>query len=242
MKWYLIRHGNMAGDPHQHWQPPAQGCLSTTGVRQAIALQENLDNVVFDAVFSSPLGRAIQTAQALRRPSGTAIRVLDWLVEWRPANLDGEIAPARFEEMMRDAAGLRPEQAWKTPAGEGALEMAARIVPGWIDCLESLGVSAGHGGYLLDNPADERNIAWVAHGGSLGVLLGFILGIPFAPYPPIRFEETGVAVLTLAARTDVWYPALEIRPPGAQARPMDINDTGTLRPVKIKLRKVAVRA
>ncbi len=232
MKWYLIRHGNMAGDPHRHERPPVQGCLSANGMRQAADLQKNLSPVEFDAVFTSPLGRAVQTSQALRRRPGKAIEVLDWLIEWRPAAIDGEMDPARFEELLRNAARLRPEQAWKTPAGEGALDMAARIVPGWIACLDALGVRAGHGGYLLDNPADERNIAWVAHGGSLGVLLGFILGIPFAPYRPIQFSETGVAVLNLVQQADVWYPALEIKAPGELPPVREIeNDEGFRRVV-----------
>lgn len=214
MKWYLIRHGNMAGDPHRHERPPVQGCLSEVGQRQVAALGENLGGVTFDAVFTSPLGRAVQTSQVLRRRPGVAIEVLDWLIEWRPAQAVLGSDPARHETMLEAALALRPEQAWKTAAGEGALDMAARIVPGWIACLEGLGVSAGHGGYLLDNPDDDRHIAWVAHGGSLGVLLAFILGIPFAPRRPLVFRETAAAVLTLDRHRDVWYPALEILPPG----------------------------
>lgn len=212
MKFYLIRHGQMAGDPHRHESPPVNGCLSSRGVEQANVLGRALNPVVFDRVFSSPLGRAIQTAQVLNRAAGRSIEVLDWLIEWRPAHIMDGTDEANFEKMCRAAATLRPEMTWKTPAGEGTLEMAARIVPGWVNLLASLGVQAGHGGYLLDNPDDIRNIALAAHGGSLAHLLSFILSVPIRPNPPIAFHETGVAIVKLSLQGDVWYPQLEIAP------------------------------
>lgn len=216
MKWYLIRHGEMAGDPHAHMSPPVTGCLSAAGEQQAAALGEALAEVSFDAVWVSPLGRALQTAQALQRAPGVDFTVRDWLIEWRPAaQQDGTRATARFEDMCMAAAQLRPEQSWQTAAGEGALEMAVRIVPGWVADLARIGVQSGHGGYVLDDPEDMRNIAVVAHGGSLGVLLAFILGIPFQPYPPLQFALTGVAEITLTRRVDVWYPLLQLAAPGA---------------------------
>ena len=213
MKIYFVRHGRMAGDPHQYFQPPVDGCLSPEGVAQAEAMGKAMAHIPFDRVFASPLGRAIQTAQALTRKPGVEIEIREWLIEWRPAHILQGSNPANYEQLCKDSALLRPEKTWKTEAGEGALEMAARLVPGWIALMESLGVHAGHGGYLLDDPADNRNVALVAHGGSLGHLLSFVLGVPIKPNPPISFALTGVAVVNLAPAADVWYPALEIPAP-----------------------------
>lgn len=213
MRFYFIRHGRMTGEPHRHYTPPVSGCLSPEGEAQAVALGRALGSITFDRVFTSPLGRAIQTAQALRRAPDRVIEVKDWLIEWRPAHIMNGGDPANFEQMAKAAAALRPEMTWKTEAGEGALEMAARLVPGWVELLASLGVEAGHGGYLKRDPADERAIALVAHGGSLGHLLAYVIGVPIRPNPPVSFLETGVAVLKLVQQGDVWYPQLEIAPP-----------------------------
>lgn len=213
MQFYFIRHGRMTGDPHRHETPPVSGCLAPLGQDQARALGTALQAIRFDRVFTSPLGRAIETAQALQRAPGAELEVRDWLIEWRPAHILNGGDDANFEQMCRDAATLRPDMSWKTPAGEGAFDMAARLVPGWISLLASLGVEAGHGGYLLQQPDDNRKIALVAHGGSLGHLLAFVIGIPVRPNPPIAFHETGVAIVTLVQRSDVWYPQLEILPP-----------------------------
>jgi len=213
MQFYLIRHGNMAGDPHRHDVPPVEGCLSERGLLQAVRLGSALKGIQFDAVYASPLGRAIQTAQAFADPLGVNVKILPWLEEWRPAHIMNGGDAANYETMLKAASVLRPEESWKTEAGEGTFEMAHRIVPGWLQLLARYGVRAGHGGYLFSVDPDDCRIALVAHGGSLCVLLAFILGIPFQPYAPVQFAETGVAVIDFVKRVDVWYPALKILPP-----------------------------
>ncbi|MEI8197093.1 MAG: histidine phosphatase family protein, partial [Phycisphaerae bacterium] len=110
MELYLIRHGEMAGEPHVYYQPPVQGCLSELGCQQAAALGQALADVPLTAIHASPLGRALQTAQALaqgRGPDGgdLTIGVHEWLIEWRPATQTGECPdPAQYEAMMQVAA------------------------------------------------------------------------------------------------------------------------------------------
>src|SRR5690606_4240449 len=128
---YLIRHGEIAGDSHQHWKPPVRGCLSERGMAQAATLAEALQAVKFEAIYASPLGRAIQTAQALAGPRDLPIEVLDWLIEWRPAEVLNKVVGANYEEMARAAERLPLEQSWKTPAGEGTLEISQRVIVGF---------------------------------------------------------------------------------------------------------------
>ena len=217
MELYLIRHGNMTGDPHLHAEPPVEGCLSETGERQAAALAAALADVRFDLVYASPLGRAVQTAQALADPRGLTVGTLPWLVEWRPAPELMGADNAKFEEMMKAAGEIPPEQTWKTFAGEGVCDMAGRIIPGFLKLMAAHGAAARHGGYVLDDPDDDTRIALVGHGGSLGVLLAFFLGIPINPRSVIGFTETGTAVVHFRRRIDVWYPVLRIDPPAPQA-------------------------
>jgi len=206
----LIRHANMAGDPQGYYSPPVQGCLSPQGEAQAAALARRLDGARIDAIYSSPLGRAVQTAQALALPRGLRMAILPWLVEWLPAPALQKGDPARFEETLKAAARLRPEESWKTAAGEGVFEMANRIVPGWLDLLARHGVRAGHGGYLLPDEAAQLRLAVVSHGATLGVLLSHILGIPMQPFPPLHLKETACATIEFVRRADVWYPALRL--------------------------------
>ena len=216
MELYLIRHGEIAGDPHQHYEPPVDGCLSEWGCNQAQKLAERLADVRFDAIFASPLGRAIQTAQPLARQQNIQIRVAPWLIEWRPADVLGTDVlgtsdGANYEEMERRANSLRREKCWKTAAGESTFEMAHRLIPGFLEWLEEQGAEAGHGGYLFnETAAQDKRIALFGHGGSLGMLAAFLLGIPLAPHSPIALALTAAAVFRFQKRADVWYPTLHI--------------------------------
>jgi probable phosphoglycerate mutase len=207
----------MQGDPHREYRPPVDGCLSDLGCAQATALGQAMRHAPFDAVYSSPLGRAVQTAQALAGDAGK-ITVAPWLIEWRPATVLGTCDEANYETMAAAAARLRPEESWKTDAGEGTLEMAHRVIVGFLGTLAELGIRPGHGGYLLDDPQDNRRIAMVAHGGSLGCLAAFLLGVPLKPFSPIAFSYTGTAVFQFVRRVDVWYPTL-LLPPAACPEP-----------------------
>ena len=219
MELYLIRHAEIAGDPHREYQPPVQsGCLSDVGCRQAAALGEALKDVSFTGVYASPLGRAIQTAHAIADRRDLRIGILPWLIEWRPATVTDGRDETEYETLLKAAEQIRPEEAWKTDAGEGTLEMAHRIIPGFLRFMREQGVRAGHGGYLIDRPQEEQRIALVAHGGSLGMLASFLLGIPLRPHGPVAFAQTGVAVFSFVRRVDVWYPTLQIPAPSAWAQ------------------------
>ena len=212
MHLYLIRHGNMAGDPHAHFRPPVEGCLSEQGCKQVERLVQDMNGLRLTHVVASPLGRALQTAQGLAIPRGLEIQVEPWLEEWRPASVMGEEADTRYETILLRSGELSPEQSWKTGNGESLMQMADRMIPGLLSLLSGWGVEAGHGGYLMEEEAEDYRIALVAHGGTLNVLMMFLLGLPIRPGHPFRFEETGVARITFEPTLGVWYPSLRLFP------------------------------
>lgn len=67
MAWYFFRHGKTIWNEEKRLQGIRDIPLSTIGINQAYKLQENLKNVKFDLVFSSPLIRAIETAKIVTR-------------------------------------------------------------------------------------------------------------------------------------------------------------------------------
>jgi broad specificity phosphatase PhoE len=217
---YLIRHAQMQGDPHREFQPPVDGCLTEAGLAQASAIGRATRHVAFDAIYSSPLGRAVQTAQCVAGEDGPKIAIAPWLIEWRPATVLGTCRESEYEHIAEAAGLLRPEESWKTDAGEGTLEMAHRIIVGFNQLLASHGVRPGHGGYLLDTHDERQRIALVGHGGSLGCLAAFLLGVPIKPYSPVAFSYTGTAMFAFVHRVGVWYPTLMLPPISPQWDPL----------------------
>jgi broad specificity phosphatase PhoE len=77
----LVRHGeteeNAAGIA-QGWN---HGTLSDLGKQQVLRLAERVARMQPNALFSSPLGRALAAAQAIADATGLDIRTLDALHE-----------------------------------------------------------------------------------------------------------------------------------------------------------------
>ena len=215
MELLLIRHGEMAGDPF--CRPPAgvDGCLSAAGERQAADLGRALAHYRVDRVNTSPSGRARQTAETAFGQRGIPIEVLDGLHEWLP-NRDLERIPSTtLERMHARVEALPADRLWQTELGESTLQLLDRVGPPFCARLAELGVERRHGGYVVAAEAHDLVIAVVAHGGSLGALATFLLGLAPFPVAPFDFGLTGVLHLRLRRRGEVHYPAVVATAPGA---------------------------
>jgi broad specificity phosphatase PhoE len=206
MQLILIRHGEMAGEPFVQPTRPVSGCLSESGIAQVETARDRLSGWSCDHVFSSPYGRALQTAEILFTQRGVPTEVLPFLHEWLP-NPDGE-APGATAIPVEER--LYAEETWKTEAGEGCFEMYSRIGPPFLKALATQGIHRRHGGYVPDSGAEERRIAVVAHGGSLNVLLSFLLGVSPTPVGLFTFDLTGTAQIQFQRFRDVYYPRLRL--------------------------------
>ncbi len=214
MELLLIRHGRKAGDPFARPAQPVHGCLSEdAGLPQARALSEALRGVRLDAAFSSPYGRALQTAEIALAGRALPIKVRDYLHEWEPSPAMRTGDAGQIEKLMARDRERCVENSWKTEMGEGCFEFYGRVVPPFLEDLGALGVHARMGGFVLDPGAVDLGVAVFAHGGSLAVLLAHLLGLP--PFPVARFEfmETGVARLRFTGRCGIFYPVLVLPAP-----------------------------
>jgi broad specificity phosphatase PhoE len=213
MEILLIRHGEMAGDPYAEPELPAGGCLSEKGEREARNLSEKLRGERIDLAWSSTYGRALRTCYLALEGRQIPVVRFSFLREWLP-NHDLQRADATKWEVINEASKNHyAEQTWKTDLGEGCLELLSRVGPPFLKELEKMGVHARHGGYVIEERAEDLKLAVFAHGGSLGSLLGFLLGMPPFPVGCFSFELTGTARIRMQRHRDVWYPQLVIDVP-----------------------------
>ncbi len=210
----LVRHGHAAGDPFATPAPPVHGFLAEPlGVRQAQATADALKKTRIDVAFSSPYGRALQTAEIVLAGRDVPLHVLPALREWMPNPALDKLPPTTREQIQTQAGDLYAEETWRTDLGEGTYEMYARIVPPFLAELEKLGIHSRMGGFVVDERARGLSVAVFAHGGSLNVLLGQLLGLRPFPVGAFKFEETGVAVVELPEQHGIAHPQLVIRAP-----------------------------
>ena len=160
MKLYLIRHGRQCSKLCN-----VDVDLSEEGYRQASLLGERLFREKIQAVYSSSLLRAVETAQAAN---------LYWNVEHFIRPELGEISFGDMEGMsdeeiavvykdFKDQQG-RMEEDLPYPGGECAADVVRRAEPVFMEMVRS--------GY--------DRIAVVTHGGVIRSMTAHYLGIPMA--------------------------------------------------------------
>jgi broad specificity phosphatase PhoE len=152
----LARHGETAWNHEGRWQGWADPPLNDTGRAQARTLAEQLSATPFDAVYSSDLERAHETAVIVAEPHGVPVvadpglREID-IGSW--SGLTRSEIEARFPGFER-------------PDGERRDQHAARV----LDAVQRI---------ARDNSG--RRVLLVTHGGTMRALHGHVSDEPFHP-------------------------------------------------------------
>ena len=89
MRLILVRHGATEWNQQRRVQGLSNLGLNDTGKRQAEALAQALKNKRVDAIYTSPLRRAQETARAISRFHQVEVVILDGLKELDVGEVDG---------------------------------------------------------------------------------------------------------------------------------------------------------
>ena len=164
MEIWLVRHGESTWNSARRFQGGLDAPLSTRGHGQARALASALASTPFDAVYTSPLRRARDTAAACGAALGLEPVAIEDLREvglgdWEGLTLETVKAQAgdRYERWLGAPVDHPP------PGGEPMTALAARM----RSALDRLAVSHPSGRVLV-----------VSHGGAIGSALCGWLGRP----------------------------------------------------------------
>ena len=131
MKIYLIRHGQTGWNKEGIFRGRIDVGLDETGLEQAKATGEALRTVKIAAVYSSPLSRAVQTAEAVAMPHGLAVNQDDSFIDlnfgvWQ--GLSVKEVEARYPELY--ATWRKQPHKARFPEGEGLDEVRERAMAG----------------------------------------------------------------------------------------------------------------
>lgn len=179
MLLYCIRHGESCYNAEGRIQGQSDVPLSERGLRQSEALAAALSGLPIEAVYASPLRRAVQTA----RPVAETLR-LEIRTDPRLMEIDAGI----FQDKIRaELDGLYPDEfaRWKggdpdftIPGGESRRDLMRR----GRDAFEEISRSA------------YEQALVVTHGGLLAGALKALLEIP-ADRHPFVFENGSISQL-----------------------------------------------
>lgn len=125
---YLVRHGKYEDGPVGGQGPNADLGLTDEGRTQVAALARRLStatSIKADALYSSPLPRALQTAALISPSLALAVKVNSDLEEWRSD--DGSVDPDEFMATWR-ALSDKDRQFHRFVVGcETAIEFSTRV-------------------------------------------------------------------------------------------------------------------
>jgi probable phosphoglycerate mutase len=169
----LARHGESDWNRAKRWQGFADRPLTELGREQAVALAERLGDTELDAVYSSDLQRARDTAEIVARSKGLRVETTPDLREVDVGSWSGLTraeAEARFPDAY--ARWLQGGEGWDD--GETYEEMSRRVVA----AIARVATQHPNGRVLV-----------VAHGGSIRAVHAAALGLDVHTYRRIQRVE-----------------------------------------------------
>lgn len=128
-KIYLVRHAEAAGNKQRFFQGHMDGRVSEKGYIQISLLAKRFKSIRLDAIYSSPLSRAVETAKGVNSGSGLEIITDERLMEINGGVFEGVAwaeLPVRFPEMA-ESWSLRPWE-FAPENGEAMSEVMDRMV------------------------------------------------------------------------------------------------------------------
>ena len=180
---YLIRHGETAHNRDGLGLGRDDVPLTLVGERQASVLGLRLADVPIDRVFSSPLGRARQTAEAVVGGRGIPIEIRDELIEMDVGKSDGLTiveVQKRFPEFL-DLWRSDDCAAVKMPGGESLADIAERIGPFLTELRET----------------PDQAVAVVSHNFVLKVMLCRLLDLELSKFRGLTVDVASLTTVSL---------------------------------------------
>ena len=184
----IVRHGETQWNTRGIRQGHFDSELTEKGVAQAQALGRRLARERFTALYSSDLGRAVQTAQIIAAITGHSVVTDARLREAHRGifhGLSGDEIKEKFPEQYRLYQSLGPH--YVIPGGESTVQQVERNVA----CLNEL--RKKHFG---------QTIVVVTHGAVASGLFRHTLSIPFDA--PRRFEFVNAGLNVFAYEEGHW--------------------------------------
>lgn len=180
--FFLIRHAQCDGVGHVLWGRTQDVHLNEDGVSAACLLAQRITQHRLDAIYSSPLERAVETAEKIARRSGIdTVNISESLNELDFGEWTGEtVESLENDPVWRNFNTVRSDT--PIPGGESIHDAQSRVV----DELKQL--SAKH---------ENGNVAVVSHADVIKVALAYFVGLDVDKLDQIDIAPCSVTLLRL---------------------------------------------
>ncbi|HUW84871.1 MAG TPA: histidine phosphatase family protein [Phycisphaerae bacterium] len=184
----VVRHGETVWNTQGLQQGQMDSDLTDLGRAQARALADRLTGGQFDALYSSDLGRALETARIIADRAGLDVET-DLRLRERDLGILQGISLRQFEQKHREehARFRSGDPDYVIPSGESVRQRHERCVA----CATEL--AGGHAG---------RRILIVTHGGILDSFFRHALELPLTV--PRRFSLFNASINSFTVTNGQW--------------------------------------
>ncbi len=177
----LARHGETEWNVQEVFRGRVDIELNETGIKQAELLAEYLSDLRVEAIYSSPLRRALKTAEVIASHRKLDVKIAPGLIdidfgEWQ--GLSHQEVKDRYQELY--GKWLNHPDKVKMPAGENLADVRKRAI-GVVD-----EVTAKH----------EGTVVLVSHRVVNKVLICALLGLYNSHFWNIRQDTCGITTFT----------------------------------------------
>lgn len=178
----LIRHGenDWVGKKLAGRMPGVH--LNQNGLNQAKALATTLQNLPIKAIYSSPLERALETAQPLAQEKRMEISICENLSEINFGSWQGKTIKQMRKLKLWETVQNHPSQ-MHFPNGESFVDAQKRLV----DCISQ--ISEDH------EPSDM--VACFSHSDAIRLLVAYYLNVPLDSFQRIHINTGSITTLVL---------------------------------------------
>lgn len=179
--FFLIRHASCSGLGQTLWGRTPGVCLNETGKLQAQRLAERFRGMKFEAIYSSPLERALETAETIARSmnlevnKNSAFDEIDF-GEWTGKSFDTLSGNELWQRFNNERNTTR------IPGGESFLEVQTRVV------IELERLSSQH---------NNARVAIVSHADVIKAAVGYFTATPIDLLQRIEISPCSVNVIAI---------------------------------------------
>ena len=180
MQILLIRHGQSEADLLKVHEGRADFQLTELGIQQAHLMADWVTNTFKpEIIWSSPLIRAMKTAEILSEKVDCKIKYDSDLMEWNNGVLAGMSRAEAIKKYPEPVKGHRPHESVEKGESAIAFRMRGEVVISKI----------------ISESNEYNRIAVISHGGSISRMIQSFMKLPVINDYIIRTDDTGIHLL-----------------------------------------------